>query len=168
MLETNGMHRLRVLVAVALLGFITLSAGFAAPKGKELDPDVKALAQEAVEKFIRALTAEDVDAVMGVVDVPYGWDLVKTYQRPDDVRRAFAQLFREKDLTRSRIVIDEFDTYGKLAPKLSERERKFLDQIVGKDDRLAFIKDTGRDSDDRSCVVVRVRDGQVKIVGFFG
>jgi hypothetical protein len=154
-------------LAVVVIGLACGVAGSAAPKPKDPEPNIDALAKEAAEQFAKALNEEDLDAVMKVVDLPFGWDAVKTVKDREGLKEEFARVFREKDLTRFRFAVDEVKTYGDVAPKLSERRKKVLDEVLKNEDRVVFVKPVPAKSDDRTGIAVRIREGKVKVIGFF-
>jgi len=124
------------------------------------------LAKEATERFVKALIAEDVGAVMKVADVPFFWDGRQIVQERDKLRVEFERVFARKDLTQLQYEIKECHAFDKL-PKnaFSESDRKLLGGILENSDRIVLVmwKAPARDG---MAIAVRIREGKATVAGF--
>ena len=150
---------MRLLTIVALLAF-AVSPAVAAAADKDEDK-----AKEAAVAFMKAVKAKDLDAVMKTVDVPFLFEGKKeeALTKTEDVKTAFEKLLAkvvpEKIPTEGGMVFD-FATFG----QKGEKEKAFAEmaeKFAGKSAYIVVFKSTA----ERSVpLVVRVKDGQAKVV----
>jgi hypothetical protein len=165
---------MRNLLAVCLfvaVGWATwLASGSAAPKPKDPEADLDALAKQATEQFLKALVAKDIDAVMAVVDVPYFLDFLRGSTKDRDALRAeFVETFKEKDYAGIQFTVVEAVTYADFVPKLAKHKelKEALDTVVGPKDRVVAIIDSADKKQEKEYLAVRIFGGKAKVVGIF-
>jgi hypothetical protein len=145
------------------LAAVVCLAALAAARPCRADSDkADALAREAVEQFTKAVKAEDVDAVMKLVDVPFFFDGKRVIKDRDELRKEFTDAFDEKDLTQISVEIKEIHAFEAIEEKLKENDREMLKEVLAKGDRVVVLE---VDSKEKVGLAVRIRDGQAKIVG---
>lgn len=147
-------------LAMVLVG--TAALAWVGTVAQEKADKADTLAKEATVQFAEAMKAENIEAVMKIVDIPFFWDGVKNIKDREELKEAFAEVFAEKDLTQLEYTIKEIHTVAKVLENFSEKERKLLREVVDKDDRIVLVW-TKRDG---IAVVVRIRQGKAKVVGF--
>jgi hypothetical protein len=119
-------------------------------------------AREVVEQFMKAMKAENVDAVMKTVDVPFFWDGVMNIKDQGDLKRHFAEVFEDKDLSQLKYTIKEVHTFAAMREKMDKKELVLLKDVLDNKDRVVVVS-LPRDG---IAVMVRLRDGKAKVVGF--
>jgi hypothetical protein len=158
--EEARMFKPLAMMLVGTAGLAWLAVGAAAEdKGDKADAQSK----EVVEQFMKALKAETTEAALKVADVPFFWDGKEVIKEREELKKAFAQVFAEKDLTQIEYTIKEVSTLEKMREKLSEKERELLKDVLEKDDRVVFVE---LKSDAFLAVMVRIREGKAKVAGF--
>lgn len=118
-------------------------------------------AREAVEKFMKAIKAEDLDALMKVCDVPFFQDGQKIIKDRDELKKEFAKVFQDKDLTQLSFEIKEVHLFDKIGAKLNEKDRELLKEVIGKEDRVVLVDVKVGDRGDKAAIMVRAKDGLV-------
>lgn len=132
-------------------------------------PEDKAEKQvkEVVEQFMKACIAEDLDAVMKLVDVPW-YSKGKVTKNLGEVKEMFKEVFDDKDAAGTTFEIVQVLIYPKARDLLKEKSRKPLDEVLGKNDWVVILKLTipnKPQNDDKLGILVRVREGKTKVVG---
>ncbi len=152
---------------ITFLGFtlavsgLALARGSAAAKEERDKADIQA--KEVAAQFMKAMKAEDSQAVMKVVEVPFFWDGKKNIKDRQEMERNFARVFEEKDLTQIEYTIKAVHTFGKLPENLlNEKDKGLLKEVLDKDDRIVLVA-LKRDG---LAIMVRFREGKAKVVGF--
>ena len=166
------MYKQMTMLLVGMAGLAWLSVGTAA---QEKAGNADALAKEATEPFLKAMKAENIEALMKAVDLPFSWDGHPTLvDNPDELKERFAKLFAEKDLTRGEHTILEVHTFEKRLGEVSQR-LGFLDQarsswreILARDDRVVLVMTRQDGTSELIVVAVRIREGKARVAGFYG
>lgn len=125
-----------------------------------------AQAKEAIHQFMKALTAQDIDATMKVVDVPFFWDGVENIKDRAVLKAGLEKIFARNRLKGLEYDLKEMWTFAKLPENmLHTKDRKLVGVILEPTDRVALVlwRPPGRDG---LVVLIRLREGAVKIVGF--
>lgn len=127
------------------------------------------LARRTVERFFDAWRSGEVDAMLRSADLPWFHNAKEVLKDRERLKREFHKdLSREMDRSSLQLKVQQIVTYQSVRDKLREEERTLADEVVGASDRvvLAFI---GRDADknrgDKVAFLVRIKDGQARIVG---
>ena len=132
------------------------------------DPTDK-LARRAVDRFLDAHKASDVDGMMLHVEVPWFHDAKEVITDRMQLRREFEkELAREKDRTNLQHKITQIVPYRTVRDKLREDERKLTDEVVRESDRLVLVligREADKDRGDKVAFLVGIKDGQAKVVG---
>lgn len=149
---------MRVALPLFVIIAVPLVALAAADK---VDDQVK----KVVDQFAAAVKAEDVDAVMKVVDVPWFDDGKRIIRERDELKKHFQEIFKEKDLTTFTYEIDEVNRFGDIQGEVSEQDRELLKGVVDKDDRVVSLTIKQGDKKHKVHLGVRLRKGEAKIVG---
>jgi hypothetical protein len=122
-------------------------------------------AKAAVEQFVKAVKAKDVDAVMKVAAVPWwagGNDVIdsadglKTYLKVKLGARENAERIPSEVLRVERW--DKFPRREKLGPEAMKK----VDEVVGKD---GLVVTMGKEGKGVGAILVRVEGGKAKVVG---
>lgn len=147
------------LLFFGVTGLSWLASGAAA---QEKVDKTDALVREATEQFMKAMKAEDLERVMKAVHVPFFWDGVKNIKDREDLKKHFADVFADKDLTQLEYKIKEVHTFAKARDTLREKDRELLKEILNDTDRIVHVV-LQRDG---VAVMVRIREGKAQVVGF--
>src|SRR5262245_36999617 len=147
------------LLAVALL------IAFAAPVSAADKNEEKA--KDTAIALLKAVKAKDIDAVMKVTAVPFAYrdgDKPKVLKEEADVKAWVKERLDElKNADKVPTEIDRITPFSELREKIKdEADRKTLDEVIGKDGFVAFVKTP----DDKTvAILVRIKDGKAKVVG---
>jgi hypothetical protein len=161
------------LIAVLALFSATLPL---APAWAQDEPSRKEVA-EAVEQFVAASKAKDLDAVMKTVAVPYHYGGDKIIRERGKLR---AEMKAESEVATTAALakykVEWVQPYKDFRPSVSdEGQLKLLDEAVGKDGWVVALRvwEQGRTADlspDGAyplTLLVRLRDGTAKVVGVY-
>jgi len=153
-----------VVAGIATCAFLT---NVGAHQKKEFDKRDQG-AKAAVEQFVKAVIAEDIKATMMIVDVPFFFDGRENLKERAMVQSVFERIFDRKDLTTLSYEIKATHAFDKLpANALNEKDRRLLKDVLEKDDRVVTVAFTRNGVDaDGMLVMIRFREGKVKVVGF--
>jgi hypothetical protein len=127
-----------------------------------------ARAREAVEQFIKAALARDLDGVMKHVDVPWCQDARRIVKDKEELRKAFLKSFqRPGQLMEAKLHIREVGTLEQLREKKKGPPARdvSLGEVLGKEHRVVFVE---LEHDGRLQPVwigVRLEKGEAKVVG---
>lgn len=146
-----------LLAAAAALMWFAAGAS-AADKADKADTQAK----KTAERFLKAMKAEDVQGILKVVEVPFFLDGKKVIKNREVLKNSFASIFAKKDLTQIEYEIKEVQTCATFQEKMSEKERKMLNEVLNKNDRIVIITVKPRQ---RLAVMVRIRDGKPFVAG---
>jgi tRNA U54 and U55 pseudouridine synthase Pus10 len=125
-------------------------------------------AKEAVEAYLKALRAEDVDAVMKVSGVPFVMNDRGPVGVEADLRKEFARLFKRSDMSKLKYELKAVGTIEEVNGELGEKKHEEKIRAVLKEgDRVVVAEaDFGKRKETMSFVVT-TRDGKVVVVGMF-
>ena len=87
---------------------------------------------------------------------------MKNIKDRDELKQGFAKIFAEKDLTQLEYTIKEVNNFAKGQEQFNKKDRKLLNEILDKDDRIVHVK-VKREG---IAIAVRIRDGKAKVAGF--
>jgi len=150
-------------IAVAIVAVLFAAVG--PVRAAEPDDKTKMKAKEVVEQFIKAIKAEDLDALLKIIDVPWLHDN-KVIKDKDDQKATIKKAFDDKDFSNLSAEIREYHTYGDVREKLKEDRREKVDEVLSKEDVIVMIQlDTGDGNKRRNGVLVKIKDGKAKVVG---
>jgi hypothetical protein len=153
-------NKLSVGLLVAALPWLAGNAA-AQEKGK---PDKRDLqAREAAERFMEAVWRRDLEAAMKGVDVPFFWDGVENVQGREELKKRLERVVK-KDRGKVGYKFQAAYSFGEFAKKMTGKGRKLLGAILQDTDRVVVF--TFSDRDDRIGVMVRIREGKARVVGF--
>lgn len=123
------------------------------------------LAKRAGEQFLKVLVAEDADATMKLVDVPFCF-FRETIANREELKKKFTQMFKREDFQEWKFTLDEMHPYGKIPDNFWKKKHKeTLDTFFKNDDRILIYTFTPNERDDRFGLAVRIKDGKGRIVG---
>jgi hypothetical protein len=153
---------MRLLTIVALLAFTSATA-VAADKDEDK-------AKEVTLAFLKAVKAKDLDALMKTVDVPFLKDEkgeAKVIEKIEDLKtdlKAVLEKLKDTDKIPGEVseVLDLPAIRKKIEGKKAEEEFKMIAKVLG-DKGYALI--LGKPDDERGAVLVRIKDGNAKVVG---
>ena len=151
---------LRIRRAAAMVCWLTAPALLLADPPKPEDQ-----AKEAVEQFVKAVKAKDVDAAMKVADVLWLADGKRVIKDRDDLKTyAKSKLDGLKDPDRVPSEILRVEPWEKFAgrDRLTAEETKMADEVLGKGGLVVVL---GRDGKDGGMILVRIEGGKAKVVG---
>jgi hypothetical protein len=127
------------------------------------------LARKAVEKLLKAYKGSDIEGIMDAVETPWFHNGKEVFRERDQLKREFhRELSREKDRAGMQHRITDCHPYKAVREKLREDERKLADEVLKEDDRVLLVrmgKVVAGEQGDRVVFLVRIRDGQAKVVG---
>lgn len=164
-------HRSLIAAGIVMSAWlISVAAASAAPAPPPVDADK--LAKEAAEQFVKAVQVEDIESLVKIMDVPFfiHGGIIKDQ---DELREIFADLFQEKNMTQLNFQIKEVQTYEKIEEEWKKKKDKDGDDIkklnLGKGDRIVILTVTApQGREERTLLLVRIREGKVKVVGLRG
>lgn len=153
--------------SVSLTAFIGAVLFLAVPAALAQDRAEEAVKQ-TVTKFMDAVKAKDIDAIMKLVAVPWYHDGKEVTRDLDKLKDHFKEIER-KDFTGLTFQINDVFTYPKFldahGARLKEEDRKLLEQVVGKEDYVVLVTVEVKDKKDRVMLLVRSRKGETKLIG---
>lgn len=153
---------MRLLSAAILVATLT---ALAAPPAAAADKNEEK-AKEAAVAFLKAVKAKDLDAVMKTVDVPFLMeDQPEPLAKTDEVKAALKTLLEkvkpEKVPTDVGAVLD-LPTVRKKVEKQKKNGAETIEKLIGKN---GFVVVVTKDGKEQGAVLVRMKDGQAKVVG---
>lgn len=154
-------QRLSILIVTAATAWLAAGAS-----GQDKADKADTLAREIVDRFMKAMKAEDVKAVLQVVDVPFFLEGQKNIADRDELRKVFADIFADKDLTTFTFQIKDIYSFEKIREKLLEKDRGLLKDVLDKNDRIVHVEVTAKERKDGFALMVRIREGKAMVVGF--
>jgi len=122
-------------------------------------------ADEAAQRFMKALKAEDLDAVMDSVDIPF-FISRNNISTLDELRQKFAEIFQKKSLSAIEFKLKEIHRIEFAPEQLDVRDRETIKQILSKDDRVVIETVKTPRNEETIVVLVRLKDGAGKVAGF--
>lgn len=125
-----------------------------------------AQAKEAALEFLKALKAEDVEAVMKVVDTPFFWDGKENVTDREELKRKWVAVFDDKSLMETEYEVQEASAVGDSHFDLAAKHRELLNEILGKSDRIVVASLTIGSRKSGIAVMVRFREGKSGVAGF--
>jgi len=135
------------------------------PAGALAQEKNEKLARQAAEEFLKAVKAEDLDATMKAVDVPFFMDGQRNIKDRDELRKEFASIYDKKDLTQIAFEVKEVHAFEKFQDKFSEKDRELLKEVAGKGDFIVHVEIATPGKKEAVALVVRLRDGKAKVAG---
>ncbi len=126
-------------------------------------PNREALAKDVAAQFMKAMKAEDRDAVLKLTDVPFCWDCERVVNDAKQLGTHFDGAFKEKDLTELTFEVKDVLAGEKLPGLVSKRARDTATAFAKEVDFVVSVKL----KHDGIAVFVRVRDGNAKVCGFY-
>ncbi|HKA07393.1 MAG TPA: hypothetical protein VKD71_09065 [Gemmataceae bacterium] len=151
---------IRILFIATLILWVGTQVGFAADTPKAEDQ-----AKEAVEQFVKAVKAKDVDATLKIAGVPWFADGKRVIKDADE----FKKYVKEKldgltDPERVPSQVLKVEPWEKFTGRgrLGAEEAKMADEVLGKSGLAVVI---GRDGKEAGVILVRVDEGKAKVVG---
>lgn len=121
-------------------------------------------AKEAAEQFVRALKAEDAKEAAKLSDLPYFWDGEGVIRDRGELEAAFARVFEGKDLTRCEFQVKGVHPAAMLPVLVPNRLREVARKVSKEIDGIVVVEVK---RSDRLLVLIRIRFGKTKVVGFF-
>lgn len=125
-----------------------------------------AQASAAALEFLKALTMEDVEVVMKLVQTPFFWDGKENVADREELKRKWVDAFGKKQLTEIEYEAKETTTLADSEVDLGPKGRELLNQILDKTDRIVVVSLTIGSRKDGMAVMVRLREGQASVAGF--
>jgi hypothetical protein len=121
----------------------------------------------AIERFMQATKGEDLDGIMKLVDVPWYHQGDRIIQEREQLKNEFKGLFEKADFGDLSFSLKKIVTYSEVRDQTNAEERKLLDEVLTKTDRVVLLQVERAKSKQKDSVVVlvRLRDGKVNIVG---
>ncbi len=149
----------RILVLPLFLVAVPLSAA------AQTDPDDRAKA--AVQQFMKAFKAKDLDGVMATVTTPWYHKGEKIIRNRDELRQAFQGLFEKKkdDLEELHYEIKTVIAYDAVREAMNDQERQLIDQVLTKTDRVLLIQIEKPKMREIVVLMVSLKQGEAKVVG---
>lgn len=147
-----------------LLAVVTVAALAASPApAADKDQDK---AKEVTLAFLKAVKAKDLDAVMKTVDAPFLMeDKPEPLAKTDEVKAALKTLLEkvkpEKVPTDVGAVLD-LTAVRKKVEKQKKNGAETIEKLIGKN---GFVVVVTKDGKEQGAVLVRMKDGQAKVVG---
>ncbi len=129
------------------------------------DEDKKRPSRETVDNFMKAMAAEDIEAVMRIVDVPWFHDGKKIIESKDELKQAFQQVFEKKDFANFKHEIKKESTYMAEVENLSAKDRELLKKMAKPSDVIFQLTVDNGERKDNIRMLVRVTDGKGKLIG---
>jgi hypothetical protein len=158
-------------VVLALAGMFagTLSGGAAEVKEDKGDSQAK----EAVAQYIKAMKDKDLDGLLKVADVPFCENGRRVIREREALKKMYQTVLKEKEFSKAKVKVKMVTTLPKLEElskdKFSEKERKNLGEVLGKDHRVVLIEIERPDGKKGQALLgVRLRDGKAKVVAALG
>jgi hypothetical protein len=148
----------------AMLGLSTSS-----PMSADDRPDKAGTqSKEAVEAYLKAFKAEDVDAVMKVSGVPFVMNDRGKVETEKALRQEFTRLFDRSDMSKLAFEVKAVGTLDAVKAKLGEKKHEEKLRAILKDgDRVVLVDaDFGKRKETMSFAVA-VRDSKALVVGMF-
>jgi hypothetical protein len=147
---------------------VLLALGLTALGGEEPAQE-KDPAEAVVTTFMTAFKDKQLDPLMATVAVPWFHNGKTILRDQPAVRQAFETLFaKQKDTSKIVFAIKKVVPYETIRDAMNDEERGQLDQVMGASDRavLLVMANPARQKPPETVVVlVRVKDGQGKVVG---
>lgn len=153
-------NRLETVVQARFTG--DKAAATALVESDKLDAQAKAIALE----FLKALKAEDVGAVMKLVETPFFWDGKENVADREELKRQWVAAFDLKKLMEIEYEVKETVALADLEVGLGSKGRELLNQVLDKTDRIVIMSLTVGSRKDGIAVMVRLREGQANVAGF--
>lgn len=125
-------------------------------------------AKEAAVAFLKAVKTKDVDAVLKTTDLPF---LVmadgkpKVFEKADEVKADLKEKLETiKDPDKVPTEVEKLTPFADLRDKVKDEDhRKAIEKVLGDGGIIAYT----RSSDDKTvAILVRIKDGKAKVVGF--
>jgi hypothetical protein len=158
------MFRITIPVACCLTFAIQVqSEETASPHGADVKGFMAGSA--AVDAFVKAMRAEDLDGLMETVDVPWFLDGKKIVESKDELRAFFRKPLEEKDFSEMEAEIVKVQTFGSLKDKASGQTGELLKRIARDDDLFFQLKIKMGERSDGVYLLVRVDGGKGKVIG---
>jgi hypothetical protein len=132
-------------------------------------PDItSAQAQEAVETYLKAFRAEDINTVMKVSGVPFVMNDRGKVETGEALRQEFTRLFHRADMSKLQYKVKAVGTLDQVKSKLVEKKHEVkLKAILKEGDRVVLADaDFGKRVETMSFAVT-IRDGKALVVGMF-
>jgi hypothetical protein len=122
-------------------------------------------ASAAVNAFVRAMRAEDLDALMETVDVPWFLDGKKIVESKDELRAFLRKPLKQKDFSDLKVEFVKVQTFGSLKDKASGQTGELLKRIARDDDLFFQLNIKVGERSDKLYLLVRVDGGKGKVIG---
>jgi hypothetical protein len=155
---------MRLLAIGVVLALLTPSAS-AADKDEEK-------AKEVTLAFLKAVKAKDIDAIMKTVDAPFVLDadgkaevIAKIEELKDKMKVLLDTVNVDKLPTEVGTVLDLSDPAVRKKVASTEKGKKELELIEKVAGKSAFIVMMAVNGKDKDGILVRIKDGQAKVVG---
>jgi hypothetical protein len=122
--------------------------------------------REVVDQFMKATQKSDLGAVLKVVDVPWFHQGDRVIEKRDDLQKEFDLLFKKKNFADLKFELKRLVPYSEVRSKSMPEERQLLDAVLTANDRVALVQvDTEKKGKENIVLLVRLKDGQAKVVG---
>ena len=145
-------------LVIAALGALALAGGTVA---QEKPGTNEALARAAVDQYMKAVKAKNLDDIMKTVDVPFYMDGKKNIKDQDELRKLCAKLEAHASY---KIAIAY--PYEELRTKLSKQDQELLKEVLAKGDYVLILEVvTANGGMERATIAVKIREGKAKVVG---
>ncbi|MEQ8788286.1 MAG: hypothetical protein RIC55_18400 [Pirellulaceae bacterium] len=132
-------------------------------KGSELPGFMAASA--AVDAFFQAMRAEDLDALMETVDVPWFHDGKKIVESKDELQTQFGGLLQAKDFSTIKATVKQVQAFGPLRDQASGQSGELLKKMAHDSDLFFHLEIALGEKSDGMILLVRVDDGKAKVIG---
>lgn len=147
--------------------FSTAFVVLATPLLSLAQDDADEQAKAAAHQFMKCFKAKDLNGVMAAVQAPWFHKGQRIIRNREEVREAFQGLFAKKeDLDMLRYEIKIVIAYEAIRDAMNDDERKLVDQVLTKTDRVLLLQ-LDKPDKTREIVVllVAVKQGEAKVVG---
>jgi ketosteroid isomerase-like protein len=137
-------------------------------KAEDESDRADARAKGAVENYLKAFRAEDVDAVMQVSGVPFVMNDRGKVDAEAHLRKEFARLFDRSDMSNLAFEVKAVGTLAEVKAKLGEKKHAEKLKAVLKDgDRVVLVDADFGMRKETMAFAVATHDGKALVVGMF-
>jgi hypothetical protein len=154
-----------MLLGLVAAGALCLASSIAAQdneKGDKLDLEAKKVAED----YMNGVWKQKIEDVMKLVDVPFYWDGKENIKDRERLKSNIERLLK-RDRSQTRFKSKAVYAFAKL-PKEALRDEQWalLKKVLDETDRVVIFELST--SDDMPFIMIRIREGKMKVVGFDG
>jgi len=123
-------------------------------------------ATEIVGKFMAAVKAKDLDAVMKTVEVPWFHKGEEVIKERSELKKEFDSLFAKRDFRDLRYEIMRIAAFSAVRDKTMGEERKLLDEVLSGSDRVVLLEIVSeKKGPEKLVLLVRLAQDRAWVVG---